>query len=425
MKVYSYAAPQTFLDAVNVQFRLQSPGGGASSYAAEVQADSRQQALTARYSSGRNAFQVQARRQSDPVQKSETRSGTFAYSYSPTVPATGVALTNLSTYYSYSGSRSATQSTQVHSGGLNAGVRFSDQLFGSLNGAATLVDIQAGTYSSVQRSATLSGSLNYRKDATSASASPSLTVAEGKTRWTVGVNARTSLRDDLALSGTATLSSTSPPTASADLQYDASALLGEDTPRGKLSVGAAVTVPPAYTVSGRVRTTVNPNLSLGGSASFTPATRDVTYAADASGKLGPVYISASTSLSTRPNTDPAFSVNTSVSSQAAPAYGSLSVSYRRQGLNQSGNASGTFGYRTDKLDLSTTLALTATQSAGFTGAGQTPTPGPWQISGSADLTAAYAVQQNLDVSASLRYEPGSGTTTPTRLRYGVGLRYRF
>ncbi|SMB82635.1 hypothetical protein SAMN00790413_04092 [Deinococcus hopiensis KR-140] len=427
VKFYSFAAPQTLADALSVQFRIQSPGGGPSSYAAELLAESRQQNLTARYSSGRNFFQVQARRQSDPILNNSTLSGTLSYSYSPALAPTGLAMSSFSTYYSYSASQSPTQSVQVHSGGLNFGVRFSDTLSGSVNGSVFLVDIKAGTSSSTQRSATLSGSLNYRKDATTVSASPSVSLADGKASWNVGVNARTAPRSDLTLSANANASSSSPPTASAEVQYDASALLGTGTPKGKLSVGSAISVSSAaYTVSGRVRTTVNPNLSLGGSVAFTPTTSDVTYTADASGKLGAAYLSANTSLGTRPGTAPAFSVGASVSSQAAPLYGSLFVGYRRQDPNQSGNASGTFGYRSGKLDVSSTVALNATQSASSPSAGQTgTTPGAWQISGFADLTAAYAVGEKYDVSGSLRYEAGSGPQAPARLRYGVGLRYRF
>ncbi|GGS09970.1 hypothetical protein [Deinococcus sedimenti] len=426
VRFYSVQAPQTFLDAVNVQFRIQSSGGGTAQYGADLLADTRQQSVTARYSSGRNAVQVQARRQVDRARDTTALSGTVSYSYSPTVAPSGVAISSVSTYYAYSGSESPAQSTQVHTGGATMGVRFTDTLTGSVTGSATQVGVRAGTFSSDQRSASLSGALNYRRKSLSVSASPSVSVADGKTRWSVGASAQAALRDDLTLSGTATVTSTSPATASADLQYDASALLGSGTPRGKLSVGAGVSVtPPGYTVSGRVRTTVSPNLSLGGSASVTPATRDVTYAADASGKLGSVYITANTSLTTRPNADPALSVGASVSSQAAPMFGSLSAGYRRQGLNQSAYASGTFGYRGGNLDLTTTLALNATQHAGPASGGLPAAPGPWQLSGSADLTAAYAVQKNFDVSASVRYEPGSSATTPTRLRYGAGLRYRF
>ena len=424
VRFYSFSEPQTLADALSVQFRYQSPSGPADNYAADLQADAQQQNVSARYSSGRDAFQVQARRQADPAQNSSTLSGTLSYSTSFALPPAGLAISSLAAYYAYNGSQSPTQAVQVNSGGVSVGLRLSDTLSSSVSGSASLVDIQAGTFSVTQRSATLSGGLYYRQGTTSASLNPSFTLSDDQARWYVGANAQTALRDDLLLSGTANVSSSSSPSASADLQYDASALLGEGTPRGKLSFGAAVSVtPPAYTLTGRVRTALTPTLSLGGSAAFTPATSDVTYSADASAKAGPVNISANASLGTRPDTAPALSVSTSVSSaQAGPPYGSVSLGYREQGSSQSANAYGTFGYRAGKFDVSTTLSLYGTHSAG---SDQTGTEDDWVWSGAAEFSAAYAVQEDIDVSANLRYEPGSGPSKPARLRFGAGLRYRF
>jgi allophanate hydrolase subunit 1 len=78
----------------------------------------------------------------------------------------------------------------------------------------------------------------------------------------------------------------------------------------------------------------------------------------------------------------------------------------------------------------TTLALTATAQSGGTlglvGSGIVggTASGGWQIIGTADLTAAYAIFDNIDVSASVRYEQDS-SASPAHLRYGAGLRYRF
>lgn len=115
------------------------------------------------------------------------------------------------------------------------------------------------------------------------------------------------------------------------------------------------------------------------------------------------------------------SVSTSLSSQAAPLYVSLSVGYRRQGQNQSAYSSGIFGYRSGGLEVSTTLALNATVLGANAGTAQ---ESGWQVYGNAELTAAYAVQKDLDVSGRVRYAPAVGTS-PAHLRYGAGLRYRF
>ncbi len=426
LRYYSIGASQTFLDAFGLQFKLQSPSTQTNSYAVDLSVESPLQNLTARYSSGRHFVQVQARRQADPVLNSSNLSGNLNYSYSPVLSASGLAFSSFSAFYAYSGSQSPTQATAVHTGGLNFGVRISDTFSGSLSGSGTLVDIKAGTFSSNQTSLTASGSLNYRQANTSASINPSLTFADGKTRWNVGMNARAALTGDLTLSGYTNLSSSSPATTTADLDYDASKLLGQGTPKGKLSVGAAVTLTsPVFTVTGRLRTALTPNLNLGGSVGYTPSTTALTYSADASGKVGPMYLSANTSLSTAPNTAAAFSVSTSISAQAQPVYGSVSLGYRRQGESQSGYASGTFGYRQGSLDVATTLALNATaQNTVTTGAGTAAGTGGWLVLGTADLTAAYAVLKNIDVSGSVRYEQAS-TASPAHLRYGAGLRYRF
>ncbi|TSA79786.1 hypothetical protein FNU79_17545 [Deinococcus detaillensis] len=424
IRYYSVSAAQSFLDAFSVQLKLQSPSSQTNSYAVDLSVETPLQSLTGRYTSGRHTVQVQARRQVDFVQKSANLSGNLNYSYSPVLEASGLALSSFSAFYAYNGSQSPTQATTVHTGGLNFGVRISDALSGSLSGSGTLFDIKAGTFSSNQTSLMASGSLNYRKSSTTASINPSFTFADGKTRWNVGLNARAALTGDLALSGYTNLSSSSPATTTADLDYDASKLLGQGTPKGKLSVGAAVTLTsPVFTVTGRVRTAPIPNLTLGGSVGYTPSTSALTYSADASGKLGPMYLSANTSLSTAPETAAAFSVSTSISAQAQPVYGSVSLGYRRQGESQSGYASGTFGYRQGSLDLGTTLALNAF-SQGNLNTGTSSAAGAWQILGTADFTAAYAVLKNIDVTGSVRYEQAS-TASSNHLRYGAGLRYRF
>lgn len=420
VRFYSFSAPQTLADALSVQLKFQSPPNGTTSYAADLLAELNQQNLTARYTTGRHSFQVQVRRQLIPGLGSAALSGTVSYSYAPSMPATGLAISSFSTYYSYSGSTSPTQSVHVNYGGVNVGVRLSDTLSSSVTGSASLTDIQAGTFSSVQRNASLAGGVYYRKDNTSASLNPSVTwTADAPSRWNLSANARTTIGDNLTLSANTYLASGATTTSSAEAQYDASALLGEGTPKGKLSVGAGITVtPPAFTVTGRVRSVLTPQLTVGASVGYTPSTSAVTYAADASGQLGALYLSANTSLSTQPDTEPAFSVGTSLSSQAAPLFGSLSLGYRKQGANQNAYSSGTFGYRSGKLDVSTTLALNATTQVASDGAAN------WVLYGSADLTATYAVQKNWDVSGSVRYEAASGTT-PAHLRYGLGLRYRF
>ena len=426
LKYYSVGASQTFLDALSVQFKLQSPSSQKSSYAVDLSAETPLQTLTGRYSSGQHFVQVQARRQADPVLNSSNLSGTLNYSYSPVLGPSGLAFSSFSAFYAYSGSQSPTQATTVHIAGLNVGVRVSDTLSGSLSGSGTLVDIKAGTFSSDQQSVTASGSLNYRKSETTASVNPSLTYADGKALWNVGLSARTALSADLALSGNANLSSSSPATTTADVDYDVSALLGAGTPKGKLKVGAAVTLTsPVFTVTGRLRTAPTSNLNLGASVGYTPSTAALTYAADASSKVGPMYLSANTSLSTAPGTAAAFSVSTSLSAQAQPVYGSVSAGYQRQGESQSAYASGTFGYRQGRLDVGTTLALNATeQNTVTTGAGTAAGTSGWLVLGSADLTAAYAVLENIDVTASVRYEQVS-TASSAHLRYGAGLRYRF
>ena len=201
LRYYSIGASQTFLDAFGVQFKLQSPSSQANSYAVDLSAESPLQNLTARYSSGRHFVQVQARRQADSVLNTSNLSGNLNYSYSPVVGPSGLAFSSFSAFYAYSASQSPTQATSVHTGGLNFGVRISDTFSGSLSGSGTLVDIKAGTFSSNQTSLTASGSLNYRQASTSASINPSLTFADGKTRWNVGMNARSALTGDLTLSG--------------------------------------------------------------------------------------------------------------------------------------------------------------------------------------------------------------------------------
>lgn len=443
VRYYSVGAAQTFLDALSVQLKLQSPSSEFDSYAAELSAETPLQSLSGRYTSGRHSFQVQARRQADLVLNSSTLSGNLNYFYSPVMEPAGLALSSVSAFYAYSGSQSPTQATDVHTAGLNFGVRFSDALSGSLGGSGTLVDITAGTFTSSQQSATASGSLNYRDPATSASVSPSLTLADGALRWNVGLYARTAVNEDLAVSGYANLNSSSVPTTTAEVEYDASTLLGDGTPRGRLKLGAAVTyTSPVLTLTGRARTFLNPNLSFGASVGYTLATSALTYTADASGKLGPVYLSVNTSLRTQPGAASGFSVGASLSSQADPVYGSLSVGYQSQGDVQSGYGYGTFGYRSGGLDVGITLALNATfQSTGALGSvslgtglvgtglvgsgivGGTASDG-WQILGTADLTAAYAIAENIDVSATVRYEQPSAAS-PAHLRYGAGLRYRF
>jgi hypothetical protein len=431
VRYYSVGADQTLLDAFSVQLKLLSPASADSSYAVDLSAETPLQSLTGRYTSGRHSFQVQARRQVDAVGDSSNLSGNLNYFYSPVLEPSGLALSSFSAFYAYSGSQSPTQATDVHTAGLNFGVRFSDNLSASLSGSGTLVNIQAGTFTSNQQSASASGSLNYRDANTSASISPSVTLANGVLGWNIGLSARTALNDDLAFSGYANLNSSSVPTTTAEVEYDASALLGDGTPRGKLKLGAAVTfTDPVLTLAGRVRTALSPDLNLGASVGYTPSTAAVTYTADASGRLGSVYLNANASLSTVPDTAASFSVGASLSSQADPLYGSLSVGYQQQSTYQSGYASGSFGYRSGGLQVGTTLALTATaQSGGALGlvgsgiVGGTAFGG-WQIIGTADLTAAYAIFDNIDVSASVRYEQES-SASPAHLRYGAGLRYRF
>lgn len=150
------------------------------------------------------------------------------------------------------------------------------------------------------RSANLSGGPYYRKGNASASVNPSASWSEdAAVRWNVSANARTIVADNLTLSASTNISPGSATNSSADLQYDASALLGEGTPKGKLILGAGVTFsPPNFTVMGRVRSALTSNLSVGASVGYTPATSDVIYAADASGKVGPLSVSANASLST-------------------------------------------------------------------------------------------------------------------------------
>ncbi|MGY2895659.1 hypothetical protein [Deinococcus sp. UYEF24] len=433
VRYYNVDASQTLLDAFSVQLKLLSPSSEANSYAVDLSAETPLQSLTGRYTSGRHTFQVQARRQADLVLNSSTLAGNLNYFYSPVMAPTGLALSSLSAFYAYSGSTSPTQATDVHTAGVNLGVRMSDTLSASLGGSGTLVGIKAGTFNLSQQSANAYGSLNYRDTNTSASISPSLTIADAALRWNVAMYARTAVTEDLAVSGYANVSSSSVPTTTADVEYDASSLLGEKTPKGKLKVGAAVTyTSPVFTLAGRARTYLNPNLSLGGSVAYTPATSALTYTADASGKLGPVYLSVNASLNTQPNADSGFSVGASLSSQGDPLYGSLSVGYQSQGNFQSGYGYGTFGYRSGGLDVGVTLALNATAQPGLSlGTGLVGSgivggtgAGGWQILGTADLTAAYAVFDNVDVSATVRYEQASAAS-PAHLRYGAGLRYRF
>jgi len=432
IRYYNVGESQTLLDAFSVQLKLLSPSSEANSYAVDLSLETPLQSLTGRYTLGRHSFQVQARRQADLVLNSSTLAGNLNYFYSPVLTPSGLALSSLSAFYAYSGSTSPTQVTDVHTAGVNFGVRFSDSLSASLGGSGTLVDIQAGTFSSSQQSATASGSLNYRDTTTSASVSPSLSLADGTLRWNVSLYARTAVNVDLAVSGYANVSSSSVPTTTAEVEYDASALLGNNTPKGKLKVGAAVAyTSPVFTLTGRARTYLNPNLSLGGSVAYTPATAALTYAADASGKLGPVYLSVNTSLNTLPNAASGFSVGASLSSQGDPLYGSLSVGYQSQGEYQSGYGYGTFGYRRGGLDVGLTLALNATAQTPLVGTGLVGSgiiggtgAGGWQVLGTADLAAAYAVAEDIDVSAAVRYEQTSAAT-PAHLRYGAGLRYRF
>ncbi|MGY2896374.1 hypothetical protein [Deinococcus sp. UYEF24] len=433
VRYYNVDASQTLLDAFSVQLKLLSPSSEANSYAVDLSAETPLQSLTGRYTSGRHTFQVQARRQADLLLNSSTLSGNLNYFYSPIIGPSGLALSSLSAFYAYSGSAAPTQATDVHTAGVNFGVRISDTLSASLGGSGTLVGIKAGTFNLSQQSANAYGSLNYRDTTTSASFSPSLTIADGTLRWNVAMYARTAVTEDLAVSGYANVSSSSVPTTTAEVEYDASALLGDKTPRGKLKVGAAVTyTSPVFTLTGRARTYLNPNLSLGGSVAYTPTTSALTYTADASGKLGPVYLSVNASLNTQPNADSGFSVGASLSSQGDPLYGSLSVGYQSQGNFQSGYGYGTFGYRSGGLDVGVTLALNATAQPGLSlGTGLVGSgivggtgAGGWQILGTADLTAAYAVLENIDVSATVRYEQASAAS-PAHLRYGAGLRYRF
>ncbi|WP_380129921.1 hypothetical protein [Deinococcus sonorensis] len=410
VKGYSYTSPLTLADAFSFRVRYQSPPSSTTSYGGDLTLEHRQQLFSARYYGSGNSVQAQLRRTLDPQAGTSSTSATLSYSYTPTPPASGVAFTSLTAYYALSATTSATQNVTVNTGGVNVSARLADTVSSSLTAAVTNVNVKAGDFTSQTFSSALAGTLSYSKDTTSASASPTLNLQGGKVSWGVGLSARTTVETRLTLAATSYLSGTSAPSGSLDVGYDLSDTLGPQTPAGRLTVGATASYSsPSVSFGARVRSVLTPTLTLGGALSYTPATSALTYAADASGRVGGLTLAVNTSVTTAANTPAAFSVSGSAGAQSAPWYGALSASYRRQGDTQSGSAAGTFGYRQAPLDIGVTLALNATP----------------QLSGTADLTLGYAITPSVDLNGTVRYERSTLATSRPVIRYGAGLRYRF
>lgn len=409
LRGFSISGSQTLLDAFSIRGHYQMIGDAGSSYGGDFSADTSLQSISARYSSGQHAVQGQFQRKVASDINSSA-SGTFSYSYAPVQQGSGAAFTSVSTFYSYSGSSSASQSVSVNVLGASTSARLAEHVNTTLNATATRVNVEAGTFSSQQTGGSLSGSVSYAQDSTSVSLSPNVSLQNGDVSWSAGLNGSTKPGPQVTLTGSAYLTPTSPISGTIDAGYDASPLFGTDTPAGRLTVGATASLSNQQVSFGaRAASVISAALSVGTNVAYTPATSALTVGGNASGRVGGLALSLNSSVVTAPDVDPAFSVSGSVSGQTAPWYGSLYGSYRRQGNTQGANVGGTFGYRLAPLDVGVTLALSAYP----------------QLSGTAEATAAYTVTEHFDVSGSARYERTSGADATTRLRYGIGLRYRF
>lgn len=408
VRYFSVPAPLTPLDSLSLGAQYQSQPGQAINTAFNLNLERRRMQLSARVSSARHALQLLGRRQLDTEANRRDTSTTITYTYTPEIPAQGPTLTSFTALYAYSENQSSQSAVQTHTSGLNVSGRLSPEITAAATATMTATALERDTILSGAGSA----SFTYAHDITSAYMSPSVSVQNGTTSWTLSAGGSTRLTDSLTANTTVNWTEGQTPSAAVSGQYETglwqfSGTAGYASQAVSLGVGVQVKLPA--------------DLKLGTAVNWSPNTGAATYTASVDKRLGPVAAGLTGSVKTSPHAPNTFGVGATLAAQQQPWTGSIGVSYARTDQRNTGNANGTLSFKSDDFGAQLALGL---QLITLPGSANAPVPAT-RLNGTADLNLTYALTQQIDLSGSVRYERSVAISAQPSYRVGIGIQYRF
>lgn len=404
LQLYSVPAPLTPLDSISLSFHYQVNPGQGPNAVLDLRAERASASFGVRYSNPHHSLQVTGKRSTDVQAGRAAASATATYTYIPSVPPDGLALTSATLLYTYSGNDTPTYSVGSHTVGVNAGVRFDDHVTNTTTATVSAV-LLTGQPNPIWNG-NVSSSLVYAQDKTVAYLVPSVSVQSGQALWSVTGGASGSLASDLTAKADASWSTGAAPNVNAALTYTLHAWQFATTARysnQNFSVGAGA------------RVSLPDDLILGTHIAVIPATLATTYSADLSKVLGGVRFNVTSSLNAPPDAGPTFSVQTSVSGQKKPWNGNLNLQYTHSPTATTGSATGTLGYTAESFGAQVSLGLNL----------NTPANAQTIPTGQAEASVSYNLTRQLALSGSVKYERSVAVMAAPSYRYGIGLIYLF